>query len=147
MALPPNLINATVINGKSDLLTFKDADETIPLIIKENLKDSGKLYKINLVKVTKIPLPAGSSPPSTYIEFYLDAPGLTVAKLRSNGNLLFKKKYAELDQNNLRGGVEYVISRESSLYLPEGKTIYLLKNTYNTTTIHFSVTLSYEEIS
>jgi hypothetical protein len=150
MAQPPNLINATVINGKSDVLTFKGADETKPLIIKENSVNSGKVYKINLLKLTKMPLPAGSSAPGGYLEFYLDVPGLTVATLKSNEKLIWKKKYAEIDSTNLRAGVDFIISRESVVYLQEGQTLYLLKNGLNpsgTTPIHFSITVAYEEIS
>lgn len=144
MALPPNLINATVINGKSDLLTFKDLSD--PLIIKENPKESGKLYKINVLKLFKLPLPPATNAPDVYMEFYLDNAGLTdVSTLRTNANYIWKRKYVDIDPY-FKTSVEYIISRESVIYLPEGKSLYLIKNGL-TGGVHFSLTLSYEEIS
>jgi|LauGreDrversion4_2_1035121.scaffolds.fasta_scaffold692016_1 hypothetical protein len=144
MALPPNLINATVINGKSDLLIFKDLSD--PAIIKENPKDSGKIYKINVLKLFKLPLPPGSSAPDAYMEFYLDNAGITNAStLRTNANYIWKRKYVDIDPY-FKTSVEYIISRESVIYLPEGKSLYLIKNGL-TGGLHFSLTLSYEEIS
>ena len=144
MAQPPNLINATVINGKSDLLIFKDLGD--PLIIKENPKDSGKIYKINVLKLFKLPLPPGTSAPDVYMEFYLDNAGITnVSTLRTNANYIWKRKYVDIDPY-FKTSVEYIISRESVIYLPEGKSLYLIKNGL-TGGVHFSLTLSYEEIS
>jgi hypothetical protein len=143
MAQPPNLINATVINGKSDLLIFKDLND--PLIIKENLKDSGKLYKINVLKLFKLPLPPATNAPDVYMEFYLDNAGITNAStLRNNANYIWKRKYVDIDPY-YKTGVEYIISRESFIYLPEGKSLYLNKNGL-TGGFHFSLTLGYEEI-
>jgi hypothetical protein len=144
MAQPPNLINATVINGKSDLLIFKDLGD--PLIIKENPKDSGKIYKINVLKLFKLPLPPGTSAPDVYMEFYLDNAGITnTSTLRTNANYIWKRKYVDIDPY-FKTSVEYIISRESVIYLPEGKSLYLIKNGL-TGGVHFSLTLSYEEIS
>ena len=144
MSVPPNLINATVINGKSDLLIFKNLSD--PLIIKENPKDSGKLYKINVLKLFKLPLAAGVTAPDVYMEFYLDDAGITNAStLQSNANYIWKRKYAEIDPY-YHTGIEYIISRESVIYLPEGKSLYLIKNSL-TGGVHFTLTLSYEDIS
>jgi hypothetical protein len=143
MAQPPNLINATVINGKSDLLIFKNLND--PLIIKENLKDSGKVYKINLLKLFKLPLPPATTAPDVYMEFYLDDAGIKDAsKLQTNANYIWKRKYATIDPY-YKTSVEYIISRESFIYLPEGKSLYLNKNGL-VGGVHFSLTLGYEEI-
>jgi hypothetical protein len=144
MAQPPNLINSTVINGKSDLLIFKNLGD--PVIIKENPKDSGKLYKINVLKLFKLPLPPGTSDPDAFMEFYLDDAGITNAStLRTNANYIWKRKYATIDPY-FKTSVEYIISRESVIYLPEGKSLYLIKNNL-IGGLHYTLTLSYEEIS
>jgi hypothetical protein len=107
MALPPNLINATVINGKSDLLSKGLVD---PIVIKENPKDSGKLYKINVLKLIKLPLPPGATVPDTYMEFFLDNAGITSpSTLRSNANYIWKRKYVEIDPY-YKTNIEYIIS-------------------------------------
>jgi hypothetical protein len=143
MALPPNLINATVINGNSNLLSKGLSD---PVVIKENPKDSGKLYKINILKLFKLPLPAGASDPDVYMEFYLDNAGISNAStLQANANYIWKRKYAQIDPY-FKTSIEYIISKESVIYLPEGKSLYLVQNGV-TGGVHYTLTLSYEEIS
>jgi len=143
MAVPPNLINATVINGKSDLISKGLSD---PVVIKENPKDSGKLYKINVLKLYKLPLPPGVTDPDVYMEFYLDNAGITSpSTLQSNANYIWKRKYAEIDPY-FKTRIEYIISKDSVIYLPEGKSLYLVQNGV-TGGVHFTLTLSYEDIS
>jgi hypothetical protein len=142
MAVPPNLINATVINGASTILGKGLSD---PAIIKENPKDSGKLFKINVLKLFKLPCP-GEVLPDAFMEFYIDNAGITNATtLKSNANCIWKRKYIEIDPY-FRTSVEYVISKESVIYLPEGKSLYLIQNGVIGGK-HYSITLSYEEIS
>lgn len=127
MAQLPNLINASVINGKSNYI--KQTTEVVEIL--SNPKGSGKVLKVNSLSIKFTAQRSG--------QIYIvndQHPGLTFM-------------YDEFRHNNTSDIINRwkVINRNEMFYLQEGDTLVFKGNVGSSGYNDAFITIGYEEIS
>jgi hypothetical protein len=124
MAQLPNLINASVINGKSNYI--KQTTEVVEIL--SNPKGSGKVLKVN----------------SLSIKFTAQRSGQIYIVNDQHPNLTFM--YDEFRSGDIINRWK-VINRNEMFYLQEGDTMYFRGNVGSSGYNDAFITIGYEEIS